>query len=677
MEPGASDQYWCSLDQDGFAKAYFAKVQQQGGFAGFGELTRLQRLAYRHYYGALPVGFIGEMPSSAMATRAGDQGQNVEVRVNWWRAHVNAKHQIIVAPKLAWGAQAVNTDAKSMADASRGGSILEYLWKNGAYERQAIQAELGGLLAAEEFCFTYWNPTSGKAQRFDKEAGQVFYEGDIECIRVPSWNVQRQQNAKSFEASPWLSPAVPRNRWDLIAQYPDMRAEILAVPAQSTSNNDNASTVTAALDPDTVMAHYFFHRKTPALPNGLQAVLLSTDCVLEFRALEPCYEHLPIHRFQAEELAGTPYAYTSAWEAMGVQDLVTDAQGSLATNLVTFAKQMISAESNQDLPVSQIGNGPSVMYRPVGSAPPTPLNLMAPTPEMFKHLDRLKADQRLILGLNDMAMGEPPQGPPNAQAWALLATANITNNSGEQRGFIAGVRSMGRSLLAIIKAKMDTKRKVAIVGIYGASVPQQDQFDKSDFQGIDDVTVEIDNPLMQTAAGRLPIAQMYIEQGFVQVPEQLEQLITTGKTKPMTQVLENELIFIASENEDILKGITPTAMVTDSHQMHIREHKDSMFIPNGRTDPKVIEAYNAHQQQHFQLALQSDPRILGLLGQAAPAPAAPPDPTSPGGPTKAAGPALQPPGAPAQGEAAGVKLPTAPTNPQTGSPAVPPGGLAA
>ncbi len=678
MDPSSSDSYWCAKDEAEFAKAYFAKVEGQGGFSGFGELTRLQRLAYRHYYGALPTGFVGDMPSSAMASRAGSQGENVEVRVNWLYAHVNAKHQIIVAPKLAWGTQATNTDAKSLADASRGGDILEYLWKQGPYEAQALSAELGATLAGEDFLFTYWNPQGGKPQRFDKESGQISYEGDISCCAVSSWDVLRLQSAKAFEDSPWLSARVQCNRWDLIAQYPGLREQILKVPAKAVVNNDtSSSTIAAQADPDIVVCHYFFHRKTPALPRGLQAVLLSTDCVLSFEALEPCYEHLPIHRFRSKDLKGTPYAYTSTWEAMGIQDLATDAQGSLATNIVTFAKQMISAESNQDLPVNQIGNGPAVMYRPQGSQPPTPLNLMAPTPEMFQHLERLKADQRLVLGLNDMAMGEPPQGPPNAQAWALLATANITNNSDEQRGFLDGVKSVGRSLLAIIKAKMDTPRKVAIVGKYGAAVPEQDTFDKSDFKGIDDVSVVIDNPLMQTAAGRLPIAQMYQDAGFVQVPEQIEQLVTTGKLKPMTQVLENELIFIASENEAILKGETPTAMITDSHQMHIREHKDAMFIPDGRTDAAVIAAYNAHQQQHFQLALQSDPRILGLLGQAAPAQPPPPAGAPPGGgnPTKQAGPALLPPGAPAQGEAAGVKLPTAPVNPQTGSPEAPPGGL--
>ncbi len=683
MDPGSqSDHYWAAGDESEFAKSYFAKVAADGGASGNGALTALQRLAYLHYYGALPIGFLGERPTSAAATRSGDQGENVEVRVNQFHIHVNAKHQIIVAPKLAWGCQATNTNAQSMADASRGSSILEYLWKSGPYEQMAIGADLGAGLAGEEFLFTYWNKQGGKAiARVDAQgqtvapdavgadgepvAATVKYEGDVDCYAVPAWDVLRQSNAKTYEASPWRSARVPRNRWDLIAQYPDQKEQILKVPAAVNNQGNSQSGFGQSTDPDTVICHYFFHKRTPSLALGLQAVLLSADCVLEFQALEACYQHLPIHRFRAKDLKGTPYAYTSSWEAMGIQDIITDLQSSLATNIVTFAKQMISAESGDDLPVNQLGNGPAIVYRPKGSQVPQPLALAAAQPEMFKHLERLRGDLRATFGLNDMAMGEPPQGPPNAQAWALLATANITNNSDEQRNFIDGVRSVGRSLLAIIKAKMSTPRKVAIIGEFGAAVPKIDEFDKQDFAGIDDVSVEIDNPLMQTAAGRLPIAQMYIEQGFVQVPEQLETLVTTGKLEPMTQVLRNELIWIASENEQILKGEVPAAMVSDSHQLHIREHKDAMFVPNGRSNPATIQAYNAHLNQHVQLAMSASPQLMTLLGQASPQPPAPPPGAPPGGGgAKKAGAALQQPGAAAQGEAAKIPVPSAPAGTQ-------------
>jgi hypothetical protein len=173
----------------------------------------------------------------------------------------------------------------------------------------------------------------------------------------------------------------------------------------------------------------------------------------------------------------------------------------------------------------------------------------------------------LALGLNDVAMGEAPTGTPNAQAWALLSTASITANSGGQRSWVAGVRSIGRSMLAIFKAKASQLRKTAVVGVHGAAVPKQEEWDQSDFEGIDDVTVDIANPLSQTAAGRIQVAQMFQEAGFIQTPEQLAMVIETGSLQPMTQILRNELIYTAFENEQILKGVNPPVKITDSHQM--------------------------------------------------------------------------------------------------------------
>lgn len=681
------DHYWCNGDSEEFGREYFARLgtATQGG--SYGYLSRLQLLAHRHFYGALPTGYVGDMPSAAEVTRSGDQGSNVELRVNWLRSHANAKHQIIVAPKLAWSCQASNTDARSMADASRGSTILEAYWKQGNYETQAISAVLGSILYGEEFLFTYWNSSAGRQMAYDSESSQVIYEGDCECTSVLPWNVFRDATSNTFDESPWLSARISTNRWELIAKFPEFRDEILAAASPPPSTLVNASGVSIAVsDPAKVLCHYFFHKRTPALPTGLQSILINEDCVLEFAPLERCYWQLPIHRMSAGDLKATPWGYTDFWEAMALQDLASDIQGSLATNIVTFGKQMISAESDQNLPIDQIGNGPLVVYRPKGSPVPVPLQLSASPPEAFKHLDMLRSDQRQILGLNDVSMGEAPTGAPNAQAWALLSTAAITANSGGQRAWVSLVRNVGRSMLNIFKAKASTKRKIAIVGMHGASVPKQEEWDASDFEGIDDVTVEISNPLSQTPAGRLQLAQMYMDRGFVQTPEQLQSVTETGRLDPMTQVLRDELIYITEENEQILKGINPPVKITDSHQMHIREHKGPTFSSDARGIPGVNVAADTHIKEHLDMLMNTDPRVLSILGQAAPPPPMAPAPGGPlgggaeGPPSGAQSPkpedikaAMQSPLNGQNGAAGHIKQPQAPIDPATGAQSAPPG----
>lgn len=667
----APKTYWWARDSDEFAQEYFQRISQQGA-ASF--LSRLQMLGHRHFYGAMPPGYAGDMPSSAEVSRSGDQGSNIDLRVNWLRAHVNAKHQIIVAPKLAWGCQAGNTDSRSMADSSRGATILEAVWKQTPIELQAISAMLGALLSGEEFIFTYWQRAAGEQLAFNEEAGRVEYAGDLLTYQVPTWDTFRDASAKAWEQSQWKSVRIPVLRWDLIKQFPDYEEEILSADSAPATSFVNAQGVRVqSSNDDKVLCHYAFHEKSPAMPRGAQAVLLSPKCVMEFQGLERCYWHMPIHRFPAGDLKGTPFAYSDLWEAMAAQDLASDIQGSLATNIVAFAKQLIAAESGTNLDPNKLGNGPKVLYYPKGAEKPSPLQLTSSPPEAFKHLDNLKSDQRLQLGLTDVGMGEAPTGAPNAQAWALLATATVTANSGQQRNWVNGVRSVARSYLAIFKEKVTTPRKTMVIGVHGAAVPKQEAWSQRDFMNLEDVSIEIASPLSQTAAGRVQLHDMMKAAGFIQTPEQLEQIIESGTLQPLTQVLRDELIYIAWENEEILKGRTPPVKISDSHQMHIREHRGPTFSADGRNNPEVNKAGDEHMRQHLQMLMTTDPRTLAIFGQAAPPPpaappGAPPDPTKPGAALAAPAPGVAP-----GIEANGIKPPSLPNNPLTGSPAGPPG----
>lgn len=691
------EHHWCDAPADEWAKEYFKRVTGGGSF-----LARLQLLAHLHFYGALPAGYVGFMPSSAEVTRAGEQGENVELRVNWLRAHANAKHQIITAPRLTWGTSPLNTDSRSLADASRGAQILEGEWKQGPWEREAVSAQLGGTMYGEEFLFPYWVSTGGKALQYieaqpeqpaqpavpaqppseefpdgvpeqpavDAQPAQpsrVIYEGDLKCHRVSSWNAFCDPTATGWDASPWKAARVLEDRFDLIARFPEKREDILkasAAPAVSTLGPDNNPL--QVYDPAKVLCHYFFHERTPGLPRGLQCVALSAECVLAFEPLEACYAVPPIHQFRGGELKGSPRGYTDFWEVMAAQDLATNVQSSLATNIVAFAKQFIWTDDD-DLSPDQIGQGPRVAYGKANSKPPVAVELHQHDEGAFKHLETMKGDQRLVLGLNDVSMGEAPTGTPNAQAWALLATASVTANSGGQRDFVSAVRKVGQSILAIWKEKASAKRKTAVVGVHGAAVPRQEEWDKGDFASLSDVTCEIANPLQQTAAGRLQLEELYAKRGFVQTPEQLAMLVETGTLQPLTQSLRDELIYIASENEQLLKGECPPVMITDSDQMHIREHRGPTFSAAARANPSIIAAANKHIQMHVESALSKTPELLQLLGQSAPVP-----PALPGDAGSDAPDTLEQPGV-AGPAPEGVKLPTAPRNPATGAPAGAPG----
>ena len=57
------------------------------------------------------------------------------------------------------------------------------------------------------------------------------------------------------------------------------------------------------------------------------------------------------------------------------------------------------------------------------------------------------------------------------------------------------------------------------------------------------------------------------------------------------------------------------AVLTDSHDLHIREHATVLADPELRFDPELVARVTNHIQEHIGLLQTTDPNILGMLGQ--------------------------------------------------------------
>lgn len=671
------EMYWCDKAPADFADELCKRLGAELSPTQLG-LQQLLLRAGQYYYGALPwaVSDLGQYgPSSSFMQRTGNQGNQVTLKVNQARQNANAKHQIITNPALTWVAQAVNTDSKSMADAERGTDILENLWKQRGWEAQGISCVLEAIIFGESAVLDLWSHTAGEPLQYAE--GQVLYAGDIRSWNVPTWDLFRDAGVKSYDESPWVCARLSRSKWELVAEYPGQRKEILARASSPVSRAMVVPTVSpvgpGAPDPDAVTVLYFFHRRLPVLPRGLQSVLLGPDLVLQHEPLSDCYaDPLPVHRIAAADILNTPWAYSDYWDSLALQELRDDVESALATNIVAFGRQLLSVEEGQNVSPLQVANGPVLLPRPRGSVPPVPLQFTAQPEGAFEHLDALKRAGREVMGLNDFVVGQVDSAQMNAQYAALMASLAIQQNSDLQKRYVKFTSVRGRGQLKTFRANASVPRKVAIVGEHG---PQESvSFTGKDFQALDDVYVTIGAPISQSTGGRLQIAQLNVDQGFVQTPEQLQQVVETGSLKPLTQGLGAELLYIAAENEALLRGEEPEVKITDSHQLHIREHRAPTWSEQARKNPQVNVASDSHIRKHLDFLLNTDPRILAAMGQAAPAPAAPPPGAAPGAQS-----ATQPPEAgdvsssletpvAAQPSLDDTQLPQSPVDPSTGKP---------
>jgi hypothetical protein len=673
--------YWCAdPDPDSFSKELMQRVNHDSllpSVAYQGYRANLL-LAYGHQYSS--IGNPQGMSSGSTMSRGGEQGELLEYKVPILRSYVSAKSNIIAAPGLIWGCTAINSDSKSMAAATLGNQILEYLWKSGPYGTLCVDRVTDACWFGESFVYAPWDKDAGDP--IAAHQGKVFFQGDITPFALQSWDVMRDPNAKAYDQCEWYAVRLYDNRFNLLAKVtdPELQQKILSCQPQTVdwSPSGLIRGVGSALNTDLLPVYKFLHKVTPAMPQGRMATVLGNGIVLDDAPLPQCYrKQLPLHRMVLSEITNTPYPYSEAFDAMGSAELHDSLQCTLATNSTTFGVPLISAESNSNLPVDQIGNGPRVIYRPPGTNPPVPLNFLPATPQMYQHTNELKQNMRSILNLNDMAVGQPESKQPNAQYAALLASMAVQANSKAQGNYVAFVQSIGKNVLKIFQQFATQKRKLALQGQRAPNQYTTSEFDQNDIASVGDVYVSVGNPLSQSPAGRMQLADMYSQRGFIQVPEQLQSIVETGLMTPLTQDLRNELLAIAEENEQLLKGNcaevgsqdpkAATVQLWQSGTIHIREHKGLLYQPESRANPQISKAIQAHLQAHLDLLLNTDPRVLQVIGQAIPPPALP-MPTAPGSEQSSPGGALPP----VLGAAPEVEPITNPANGQPFSQTTPP-----
>src|SRR5690606_36444315 len=138
------------------------------------------------------------------------------------------------------------------------------------------------------------------------------------------------------------------------------------------------------------------------------------------------------------------------------------------------------------------------------------------------------------------------------------------------------------------------------------------------------VHAELANPLMRTIAGKKELADFYADPARWQTEPPLTRnqhiaFITSGRLEPLFRAGRSEAIGIKSECEALTRGEPVTALVTDSHEAHIREHK---AILDGKQrmqlSPQAILLTSEHIQEHVRLWAEltlTNPALLAATGQ--------------------------------------------------------------
>lgn len=579
------------------------KIEQFGNrMISLGQAQRIAR-SYAQYYGQ------GYDSKSDQLIASGDQGEETRISVNKFRTLLRHQLSMITSERPATHVTPINTDYKSIVSAEVGNQVLDYYMKAKDLENVILDAMESAVWSSEGYVALTWATEDGDFFGVDPDTNKPVMSGDIRYTTYSSDRVIRD----IYQANPqWYILADTANKWDLIAKMPEKEQKIKDSGLAHNRKGPNSQYQHEDIgDDDRVTLYTFYHKKTPALPEGRLVVFTDSAKLLD---MPLPYENVPVYRVAAANVHNTNLGYTQAFDLLAIQEASDELYSAVVSNNINFSRQCIVIPRNADINYRDITEGFSVIEAErEDAAGIQALQLTNSAGETYNLLDKLDDEMKAITGVNEVVQGNPGPNVRAANAMALLSAQAIKYNSTLQQSYVKLLEDVGTATLRFLQEFAVAPRFMEVVDKSERSYLKE--FTKDDLMGVSRVQVEKVSALSKTQAGRVEMANNLLQNGLIKRPEQYLMVLSTGKLEPLVQAEQSELLNIKAENENLAAGTLPIAIITDDHSLHIREHRTVLDNPDARHDPEVTETTLAHIQEHLALWQSADMNILAATRQ--------------------------------------------------------------
>lgn len=564
--------------------------------------TMIQK-SYSYYYGR------GDHGNSFRISAGGSQGELSEMMANEYRTLLRQMLTMITSERPSYDVRSMNTDHKSESQAIIGEQVLEFYLRHKKLENLLKDACEKSLWSGEGFIGLRWDTQAGENYGLDEESNMVM-KGDIEYSTYNSLQVIRDPFSSQQEPD-WVIIVDYKNKYDLAAQYPEAEEDLLNCSLESYKDQLQHG-IPHGIKTNKIPVFTFYHKKSPALPEG-RWVYFAADKVLADGPLP--YEEIPVYRVTPGNVENFVFGYTPGFDILGMQEANDDMFSALLTNNRNFARQLLAVRKDAGVNHRMLTEGASILELDVEDINNAikPLQLTASSPETYSFLESIKSRMQQYTGINEVIRGEPSPNLRSGNALALISAQAVKFNSGLQQSYNILLEDVGTATLRFLKQFAKAPRFFRVVGITNRALLSE--FSSDDLEGVDRVDVQKASALTSTTAGRIEIADNLLQNGLVKRPEQYFNVLETGRLDPLIDAERSELLNIKSENEMLQRGEQPTAILTDNHMLHIREHRTVLDDPVARQDPKIVQAALAHLEEHKNLWMQTPPEYLMASGQ--------------------------------------------------------------
>lgn len=603
------DEYWWKEEDP------FILVSKLQPFNDFGNAAYANNPIYQTWFRNQLLYFSNIIQPSQYDTSLvfkGKQGELIQVLVPISRSLIRQMIGIITKQKLNFRCVADASMGNIMDTMRLGNAVTRDIVKRQHLDLKYAQAVENELITGMGHLYVRWRTDKGEYFARDPN-GVSHFKGDVR-ISVPNvWDVSFDQTIPDPKDWYWVQVREIHNRWDLIAQRPDLRDEILALPSVRNSQGwFNIQASRSPSDEDLCYIWNAYHIPTPSLPEGRYVAYGSPTCVL-FNGPN-FYKRLPVYTSVSESVPQSSLGYPFYSNLLPLQEIFDSVISANATNTNMFAVQSVIAPRGSGINPSNIMGMNFLQYTPQPNLPgggkPEPLQLTASAPESFKFMDQLKSLMQDLSLVNSALRGEPPPQVSSGTAIATLTATALEQINSTAKSSRDMLKTAMLGAIECYQRFASVPRTIAMAGagLQSSSLT----FQGKDLDPIRDIDLQEVNPLMQTLSGRVEIADKVLQQGLV---TNLKGYFAVLEGAQPDELYKNELSqddLVNRENEAIAQGQPVKVLNIDDHAYHIMMHSIPLNDPKVRLSA-VAEAYLAHILEHYEEANKQDPKFAAMV----------------------------------------------------------------